>query len=168
MKVLVAAFLAAATAISPVLAQSQGRAKDTPAACPGSDFETFFEEFIRSNDVRRRHTGSTIEEGSIAEPKGPGKLHPAAPERFDVTLVDYTYADAASVQRWEKDRTPFTELSLEMKELPSGSWRIEYQPAIFQDDGLGDSKTLIRKTGKARAYVFAPTGGCWKLVQWLK
>jgi hypothetical protein len=168
MKSLFAAALVVATIIGPVTAQSQSRPKNAPAACPSSEFDGFFEEFIRSSDVRRRYTGPTIEERSITAPERLGIVRPATPKHFDITFVDYTWADAASVQRWEKDSTPFTKLSLDMKKLPNGNWRVKYQPAIFRDDGEGDSETLIRKIGKPRAYVFAPVGGCWKLVQWLK
>jgi len=167
MKSLFAAALATLTILSPVVAQSQGHPK-TPAACPGGDFDAFFEEFIRSSDVRRRYTNATVEERSFAAPARPGTVRPATPDRFDITMVEYTYADTASVQRWEKDKTPFTELSLDMKELPNGGWRVNYQSAIFQDEGVGDGRTLIRKTGKPHAYVFAPVNGCWKLSQWLK
>ena len=138
------------------------------AACRANDFDTFFNDFMWSADVRRRYTGATVEERSIAAPTRPGTVRPATPDRFDIELIDYTYADAASVQRWEKDKTPFTELWLTRTKLPDGRRRVEYQPAILHDDGEGDGKTLIRKIGKPRAYVFAPVGGCWKLVQWLK
>jgi hypothetical protein len=77
-----------ATIISPVSAQSQGRPKTSPAACPSREFDSFFEEFIRSSDVRRRYTGSTIEERSIAAPQRPGAVRPATLERFDITLFE--------------------------------------------------------------------------------
>lgn len=85
---LFAAALAVATIISPVSAQSQGRPKTSPAACPSREFDSFFEEFIRSSDVRRRYTGSTIEERSIAAPQRPGAVRPATLERFDITLFE--------------------------------------------------------------------------------
>ena len=137
-------------------------------ACPAHDFESFFAEFIESSAVRRRYTGSTIEVGSIAAPRQRGTVQRANPERFDITMFEYNYADTASVERWEKNRTPYVDLTLDWVKVPGGGWRITYQQAVMRDDGVGDGKTLVRKIGKPRAYIFAPEKGCWKLVRWLK
>jgi hypothetical protein len=109
-----------------------------------------------------------MEERSFAAPSRPGTARPANPEAFEITTVDYTYADRASVLRWEKDKTPFTELTISISDLPGGASRIEYRPGLFKDDGEGDGRTLIRHTGKPRAYVFNRVGDCWRLTQWLK
>lgn len=144
------------------------RSADPAGACPGGDFQGFLTEFAASRDVRRRYTAPTVEERSFAAPSRPGIARRADPDRFDIAMFEYVYADEPSVRRWEKDRTPIVELSLDWRQLPGGGWRVEYQPGIFRDDGEGDGRTLIRKTGKPRAYFFAPAGRCWKLVRQLR
>ena len=57
------------------------------AACRANDFDTFFNDFMWSADVRRRYTGATVEERSIAAPTRPGTVRPATPDRFDIELI---------------------------------------------------------------------------------
>lgn len=169
-----AAILAAAMSGAPASAEIDhvgeqlAGAAGAAGACRSGDFGEFLTRFIWSRDVRRRYTGPTVEERSFAAPSRPGIVRRADPDRFDITMVDYTYADAPSVQRWEKDGTPFVSLWLDVRKRPGGGWRVQYQPAILHDDGEGDGKTLIGKTGKPRAYLFAPAGRCWKLVRQLR
>lgn len=143
-------------------------AANAQGSCPGRDFDSFVQEFIASADVRKKYTPATIEERSFAAPSRTGTARPTNPEAFEITTVDYAWADRASVERWEKDQTPFTEFSIDISELPGGAGRIEYRPGLFKDDGEGDGRTLIRHTGKPRAYVFNRVGDCWRLAQWLK
>ncbi len=167
-----AAMLAAATPGGPVqstdVVQAREHLASAAGACRSGDFDSFLTEFIWSRDVRQRYTSPTIEERSFAAPSRPGIVRRADPDRFDIAKIDYSYADELSVRRWERDGTPFVELSLDLRKLPGGGWHVQYQPGIFHDDGEGDGKTLIRKTGKPRAYIFAPVSGCWKLVRQLR
>jgi hypothetical protein len=148
--------------------QPQMYLKDAAEACQARNFDTFFNQFIWSPDVRRRYSAPTIEERAFAAPTRPGIKRPANPNQFDIAMIDFYYVDEASAIRWEKQRTPLIDLVLDRKELPGGGWRVTYQQALMRDDGEGDGKTLIRKLGKPKAYVFARVAGCWKLVQWLK
>jgi hypothetical protein len=158
-----AAMLAVASSGAPV------QSVEAAAVCPGSTFDVFFTKFIWSRDVRREHTGPTIEERSFASPSRPGIVRRADPDWFDIALINDTYADELSARRWQKSgTTPYVPLWLDVRKLPGGGWRVEYQPAMFHDDGKGGAKTLIRKTGKPRAYIFAPSGRCWKLVRQLR
>lgn len=172
MIVFLAAMLAAATPGGPVqstdVVQAREHLASAAGACRSGDFDSFLTEFIWSRDVRQRYTSPTIEERSFAAPLRPGIVRRADPDRFDIAKIDYSYADELSVRRWERDGTPFVELSLDLRKLPGGGWHVQYQPGIFHDDGEGDGKTLIRKTGKPRAYIFAPVSGCWKLVRHLR
>ncbi|MEN3748443.1 hypothetical protein TPR58_14805 [Sphingomonas sp. HF-S3] len=164
----------AATGLTPATRPAQGAVTsdahpaNAQATCPGGDFESFLQAFISSADVRRKYTPATLEERSFAAPSRPGAARPVNPEAFEITMVDYSWADRASVVRWEKDQTPFTELTISISDLPGGAGRIEYRPGLFKDEGEGDGRTLIRHTGKPRAYVFNRVGDCWRLAQWLK
>lgn len=167
--------LLAATGAAPMMTSApqdavsaQEHLASAQGSCGADAFDTFLQEFIWSRDVRKKYSAATLDERAFAAPSRPGTARPANPDAFEISTVDYTYADTASVNRWEKDQTPFTELWIDRTQLPGGGWRIQYQPAILKDDGEGDGKTLIRKTGKPRAYVFTRDAGCWKLTQWLK
>ena len=84
-------------------------------------------------------------------------------------MVDYTYADAGSIRRWEAGETEtFVRLKIEPRRLKDGAMRVDYQPGEFLDDEEGDGATFIRATGEPAAYVFSPFGRCWRLTQHLR
>lgn len=140
---------------------------DAAAACIQEDFDGFFEKFVWSADVRRQYTAPTILEGAYTAPARPGVRRPADVQRFEIAMLDYTYVDAASADRNERDGTPPTHLWLKKTPLAGGGWRVEYQRAITRP-GEGDGVEIIRKIGTPRAYVFVPVAGCWRLERWLK
>jgi len=140
---------------------------DAATACIQKDFDVFFEKYVWSADVRRRYTAPAILEGAYAAPTRPGVRRPADVQRFEIAMIDYTYVDAASADRNERDGTPVRHLWIEKTPLAGGGWRVQYQGAITRP-GEGDGVELIRKIGTPRAYVFVPAAGCWRLERWLK
>ncbi|WP_420137783.1 hypothetical protein [Sphingomonas sp.] len=167
---LIAASLATACGAAPHKdeVQPQTYLKDAAGACQARNFDTFFDAFVWSPDVRRKYSAPVIEERAFGAPAKPGVKRPASSQRFEIAMIDFYYVDEASAERWEKQGTPLVDLALDRKALPGGAWTVTYQSALMKDDGEGDGKTLIRKIGKPKAYIFAWTGGCWKLTQWLK
>lgn len=159
-----------ADSVDPMAAASHGSwLKQAAGACESRDFNSLFESFVRSAEVRRRYSAPQIELRTLADPRAPGTARPLSPDAFEIALIDYSYADAASVRRWEIDPArSFTLLSVEQKHLADGAVRIDYRPGLFRDDGEGDGRTLVRPTGAPAAYVFSRFGGCWRLTQHLR
>lgn len=54
---------------------------------------------------------------------------------------------------------------VKFEDLPDGSFKFTYQPAILRDDDEGDGWTVERHIGKPAAYLFAWRSGCWQLTQ---
>ncbi len=138
-------------------------------ACAAREFDSWFDAFVRSDAVRRRYSAPQIEQRSYASPHTLAAGRTERAEDFEISLVDYTYADRLSVERWQANPSnPFQPLDIDRQQRADGSVRVQYQPGIFRDDGEGDSLTLLRKTGRPAAYIFAPANGCWHLTQHLR
>lgn len=136
--------------------------------CAAKEFGTFFEAFLFSPAVRAQYSAPQVEQRRFDQPaKATGKMLPGSQYgRFNISRVDFYYADTASVERWETDPgQPYTDLTVDIVPLANGAQKVTYQPAIMRDDGEGDSKTLVRHTGKPAAYMFAWQNGCWLLFQ---
>lgn len=179
-----AIFLCAPALLIPALAYGQSREQRDEAetsrrggSCSeiaefsDSGFQEFFEAFVRSPAVRRKYSASTIELRGVSQPGTALRTVPANEyiQSFDIGRVDWYYADAASVARWERNSADdYILLDVGFQEQPNGGFKVTYQKGVFADEGEGDSKALIRRYGPRAAYIFAPIGDCWQLIQHLK
>lgn len=143
---------------------------DMRNACRHRDFSTFLQYYIGSAAVRQQQTAPQVEQRRFAEPQKPG--HRVAASQFPpfgIGQIDWDYADPASLERWEANPAhKYQLLDVTITELPGGGRKVVYQPGIFRDDGEGDSKTLVRRTGTPAAYVFGWQNDCWQLTQDLR
>lgn len=143
--IMLAVVVSPASAAPPSPAETQQLLREAASACRRGEFYEFLEAFIASGAVRTRYRDVP------SEPVQIGK-------------VDYAYVDPASVALTNPDPTKrFRELAVDVTDLPGKGRRLTYQPGIFRDDGEGDGRTLVRKTGKPRSYEFAWKTGCWRL-----
>lgn len=138
-------------------------------ACDSGDFWALFEAFTRSSEVRRLYSAPRIEQLTRGTPSLPLATLPEGPDDFAIGMVDYTYADAASIRRWEAGQTEaFVRLKVEFRRLKNGAMRVDYQSGEFLDDEEGDGATFVQATGEPAAYVFSPFRRCWRLTQHLR
>lgn len=139
-------------------------------ACRFGDFDLLFEAFVFSPEVQRRYSAQIIEQRSFAAPHTILEERTDPLQDFAIGRVDHTYADPASIRRWEAGQTStFTTLEVQHRLQTDGSMRIDYQSAIFRpEDEEGEAMVLVRKTGRPAAYVFEPVDGCWRLKQHLR
>ncbi len=147
------------------IAQSMSEAK---SGCSQKEFNQFLDAFIASPAVRAKYTAPQVEQRGFGLPaKATGRSLPAsAYQSFNVSHVDWQFADTASVARWQADpNKPYTALDVKFEDLPDGSFKFTYQPAILHDDDEGDGWTVERHIGKPAAYLFAWRSGCWQLTQ---
>ena len=146
-----------------------GWIQQASGACEAGDFWALFDAFARSSQVRRLYSAPRIEQRTRGTPSLPLATQPEGPDDFAIGMVDYTYADAGSIRRWEAGETEtFVRLKIEPRRLKDGAMRVDYQPGEFLDDEEGDGATFIRATGEPAAYVFSPFGRCWRLTQHLR
>lgn len=140
-------------------------------ACEDKNFDGFFEAFVSSPEVRLERTAKFVELRSMRNPsliagKSDGTQYQHS---FNISLSDYYYTDTVSMNKWKLGTLDWYEdVSVRIKRMPGGNYRIDYSKAVFRDDGEGDSKTFIRNYGPKRAYVFEMRDGCWKLTQDLR
>jgi len=147
------------------IAQSMGEAE---SGCTQKEFNQFLDAFIASPAVRARYTAPQVEQRGFRQPsKATGSSLPAsAYQSLNVSHVDWQFADSASVARWRADpNQPYTALDVKFEDLPDGSFKFTYQPAILRDDEEGDGWTVERHIGKPAAYLFSWRSGCWQLTQ---
>jgi len=139
-------------------------------ACRFGDFDLLFEAFVFSPEVRRRYSAPTIEQRRFAAPHTPLKGRAEQILDFAIGRVDYTYADPASIRRWEAGQAEtFSTLEVQRRLQADGSMRVDYQPAVFRlEDEESEAMVLVRKTGAPAAYIFEPVDGCWRLKQHLR
>ncbi len=134
-----------ASAAPPSPAENQQLLQEAASACRRGEFYEFLETFIASGAVRARYRDM-----------------PSEP--FRIGKVDYSYVDPESVSLSNPDPNKrFRELAVDVTDLPGNGRRLTYQRGIFHDDGEGDGRTLVRRTGQPRSYDFAWTNGCWRL-----
>lgn len=128
-------------------AETQQLLQEAASACQRNEFYEFLEAFIASSNVRARYRDAP------SEPFGIGK-------------VDFSYVEPRSVDLSNPDPNKrFREFAVDVTELAGKGRRVTYQPGIFLDDGEGDGKTLVRRTGKPSSYTFAWKNGCWRLTR---
>ena len=150
------------------MAEAMAQAK---SGCSQKEFVQFLDAFIASPAVRAKYTAPAVEQRAFRQPaKASGTNLPASNYRiFNVSHVDWQFADTASVKRWEADPSqPYTALDVKFEDLPDGGYRFTYQPAILRDDEEGDGWTVERHIGKPAGYLFAWQNGCWQLTQDLR
>lgn len=139
-------------------------------ACRSGDFDLLFEAFVYSPEVRRRYSAPILEQRRFSAPHAILEGRSERAQDFAIGRVDYTYADPASIRRWESGQaSTFTTLEVTRRLQSDGAMRVDYQPAIFRpEDGESEAVVLVRKTGRPAAYVFEPADGCWRLKQHLR
>lgn len=158
----------AGAAPAPQSEEDRTNLKQARDGCANQEFGTFFEAFLFSPAVRAQYSAAQVEQRNFAQPnKATGRMLPGQQyRRFNISQVDFFYADTASVERWQADpKHAYTDLEVDIVPLAQGGQKVRYQPAIMRDDGEGDGRTLIRRIGKPAAYVFAWHNGCWQLTQ---
>lgn len=144
---------------------------EAKSGCAQREFNQFFDAFIASPVVRAKYTAVDVEQRELGQPgKATGKTLPASNyQTFNISHVDWQFADTASVVRWKANpRQPYTALDVKFDDLPDGSYKFTYQPAILRDDDEGDGWIVQRHIGKPAAYLFAWRNGCWQLTQDLR
>ena len=137
------------------------------SACHQEDFPGFFEIFIRSPEARTRYTAPLVRQAAITDARLEKGTRPGSDyARFNITTVDYYYADTASVEAWEKEpeSRAYILLELAFMDLPGHRKEVRYRPALFDDEEAGgDGKRVVRYLGPAAAYQFSWADGCWRL-----
>lgn len=138
--------VARANAEPPSPGETQQLLREATSACQRGEFYEFLEAFIASGAVRARYRD-------------------VPSEPFRIGKVDYAYVEPESIALSNPDPNKrFRELAVDVTDLPDKGRRLTYQPGIFRDDGEGDGRTLVRKTGRAMSYDFAWKNGCWRLI----
>lgn len=137
------AYSATAAPTSP--AETEEFLREATSACRRGEFYEFLEAFIASGAVRARYRD-------------------VPSEPFRIGKVDYANLDPSSVALSNPDPNKrFRELAVDVTDLPGKGCRLTYQPGIFQDDGEGNGRTLVRRIGMPKSYDFAWKNGCWRL-----
>ena len=167
--------IALAGAAQPVFAETQADIAQCMAearsGCTQREFNQFLDAFIASPAVRAKFTAPQVEQRGFLQPaRTTGTSLPASEYRtFNISHVDWQFADTASVARWNADPSkPYTALDVKFEDLPDGSYKFTYQPAILRDDEESDGWTVQRHIGKPAAYMFAWRNDCWQLTQDLR
>lgn len=141
------------------------------SACEADNFDSFFEAFVRSPQVRKERTARSVEHRSLANPSELlGQIAGTHyQEIFAISLSDYYYVDTVSKQKWESGALDsYQDLWVDVEPAQDHSYKVKYSKAILRDDGEGDGKTFVRRYGATMGYVFELKQGCWELTQELR
>ncbi|HYM85585.1 MAG TPA: hypothetical protein VET30_02505 [Pseudoxanthomonas sp.] len=141
------------------------------SACESDNFESFFEAFVRSPQVRKERTAKSVEHRSLVDPSELlgqiAGIH--YQEIFAISLGDYYYVDTVSKHKWESGTlNSYEDLWVDVEPTQDRSYEVQYSKAILRDDGEGDGKTFVRRYGTKKGYVFEMRQGCWELTQDLR
>lgn len=123
-------------------------------ACTQKGYWSFFEQFVKSEAIRKTHTSPKVELRSYS---GKAKIE-GQYEQFKIGMYDNTWIYIDPIKKTEKVQR------LELKDEVSGNtFRVNYQKAEF-----GSDEQLLKKIGKPGAYVFELQNACWRLTQELR
>jgi hypothetical protein len=124
-------------------------------ACTLEGYWSFFEVFVKSEEVRKIYTSPEIQ---ILRYSDESAITSKQNDYFRIGLVDYqwVYLDPT------KDESNYDRLDLK-KDLKSTRFRVDYRKAEFDDND-----ELVKTFGEPGAYVFEFRDGCWNLTQDLR
>lgn len=123
----------------------------TADACTQKGYWSFFESFVKSEEIQKSHTSKNVEIRSYTD----NKPIAAKYEQFKIGLEDNSWIHLV---RQESDSN-YAQLDLKEK-IVGNTFRVDFQRAEF-----GTDEELIKTYGDPGAYLFEIQDGCWRLTK---